>query len=78
MSKTKTITVDGLLWFPKTTVILFRHTNTHLRWGQAFHQFFKLEKITDPKNKDFCDRLYYESNKVKAKAMVASRTQTDQ
>lgn len=29
-----------------------------LRLGQAFHQYFKLEKITNEEDKIFCDRLY--------------------
>lgn len=72
MAKTSyKITEGGLLTFPKSTFDQFRHTNKHLRWGQAFHQFMKLEKCTQDKN--FCDRLYNEPSEEKAKAMVISR-----
>lgn len=58
--------------FPKTQVNAFQHKNKALRYGQAFHQFMKLEKVTG-QDKDFCDRLY-QANEDKAKAMIASRT----
>lgn len=48
-----------------------------LRLGQAFHQYFKLEKITDQENKIFCDRLY-ESSGDEANKMIESITDYDQ
>jgi hypothetical protein len=30
----------------------------YLRWGQAFHQFLELNKITSEPNKTWCDKLY--------------------
>ncbi len=65
------ITEAGLLSFPKSLFDRFRHANKNLRWGQAFHQFMKLEKCQQDKN--FCDRLYNEVDEEKAKAMVISR-----
>ena len=62
-----------MIMFSKTQVDKFRHMNKVLRWGQAFHHQFKLDKVTNPQDKEFCDRLY-EADEAKAKAMVASRT----
>lgn len=36
----------------------FKVTDPALRMGQAFHQHFKLEKITNPEAKAFADRIY--------------------
>jgi hypothetical protein len=55
---------------PKTRFSQFRHTNPNLRWGQEFHQFMGLEKITSDPNKIWCDRLYNEPNAARARAMV--------
>lgn len=38
-----------------------------LRYGQAFHQWFKLEKITNEENKAFCDKLYYTDDETAKK-----------
>lgn len=61
-----------MLMFPKSQVILFRHTNKALRYGQAFHQYMKLHKCNQ--DKAFCDKLYNETNTEIAKQMIASRT----
>ena len=45
----------------------------HLRVGQAFHQHFSLEKITNTDTKVFCDRLY-EADGDKAWKMIESIT----
>lgn len=66
-----------MLTFSKTTVNEFRHTNKSLRWGQAFHRFMKLDKITNLEDKNFCDKLYNANDEI-AKAMVASRTDKTQ
>ncbi len=66
-----------MLTFTKTLVKGFIHRNKALRWGQAFHQYAKLEKITG-QDKNFCDRLYNEVDEAKAKNMVASRTDNSQ
>lgn len=60
-----------MLTFPVSKVKQFKHNNKALRWGQAFHQFMKLEKCDQDKN--FCDKLYNADEDV-AKSMVASRT----
>ena len=61
-----------MLKFSKSEVGKFVHRNKALRWGQAFHQYFKLEKVTG-QDKYFCDKLY-NADEATAKAMVASRT----
>lgn len=60
-----------MLTFPSSKVKSFVHKNKALRWGQAFHQFMKLEKCHQDKH--FCDKLYTADDDV-AKSMVASRT----
>lgn len=62
-----------MLQFSSSEVKAFVHRNKALRWGQAFHQHFKLEKIQG-QDKNFCDRLYNEADDAKAKAMVQGRT----
>lgn len=66
-----------MLTFSKSEVENFVHRNTSKRWGQAFHQHFKLERVTG-QDKSFCDRLYNETNDERAKAMVISRTDQTQ
>lgn len=48
-----------------------------LRLGQAFHQHFKLEKITNEQDKMFCDILYNATDE-KANIMIASITDHSQ
>lgn len=67
-----------MLTFSKSEVSQFRHSNKSKRWGQAFFDYFKLGKITNPQDKEFCDRLYNEINDTKAKAMVQGRTDATQ
>ena len=62
-----------MIMFPATSVANFRRTNLALRYGQEFHQYMKLEKVTDPKDKLFCDRLFNANDKL-AKKMITSRT----
>lgn len=66
----------GLMIFSKSVVSQFQHVNKHLRYGQAFHQFMKLERCVQ--DKTFADRLYNEPREEKAKAMIASRTDSTQ
>ena len=61
-----------MIMFSATQVATFVHRNKSLRYGQAFHQFMKLEKIVDDSDKRFCDRLYNAIDEV-AKQMIASR-----
>lgn len=61
-----------VLTFPLSRVKKFKHANKALRWGQAFHQFMKLDKITGS-DKSFCDKLYTAPDDV-AMSMVRSRT----
>ena len=65
-----------MLMFSKSEVDRFRHNNKALRWGQAFYNHFKLEKVTG-QDKYFCDKLY-NADETTAKAMVASRTDHSQ
>ena len=64
--------------FTATEVANFKKTafNPALRWGQAFHQYFKLEKITSA-DKAWCDKLYY-ADSVVAKQMVDNATDFSQ
>ena len=63
-----------MIMFPKSRVIQFKHNNKHLRYGQAFHNYMKLHKVHNTQDKEFCDRLWAETNDEKAKAMIISRT----
>lgn len=60
-----------MLTFPKSAVERFRHRNLALRYGQAFHQHMKLEKVVGA-DKAFCDKLYNADEAI-ARAMIASR-----
>lgn len=60
------------LTFSRTEFKKFRHDNKLLRYGQQFHQYFKLEKITNPEDRVWCNKLYNASNDV-AKDMVKER-----
>lgn len=62
-----------MITFPATAIALFRHTDNFLRYGQAFHQHMKLDKISNLKDKVFCDKLYNADDEL-AKQMIASRT----
>lgn len=61
-----------MIMFPKSQVDKFRHVNKSKRYGQAIYDFLKLEKVHNPQDKEFCDRLYYAKDE-KAKTMVMSR-----
>lgn len=67
-----------MLTFSKSEVARFKHGNKALRWGQAFFNHFKLDKVTHPQDKEFCDRLYSEPSDAKARAMVQGRTDQTQ
>ncbi len=62
-----------MLTFQKTRVDKFRHINKALRYGQAFHQHMKLEKVQQPQDKEFCDRIYNEVDEARVKAWIKSR-----
>lgn len=66
-----------MLTFSKSEVDKFKHGNKALRWGQAFHQHFKLEKVTG-QDKNYCDRIYNEPDEQKARALVQGRTDQTQ
>lgn len=63
---------NDMITFSKSEVDRFVHRNKMLRYGQAFHCQFKLDKVTNPQDKEFCDRLWA-ADDDKAKAMIASR-----
>lgn len=63
-----------MIMFPISQVVRFKYKHKSLRYGQAFHNFMKLHKVTNPQDKEFCDRLWNERNDEKAKAMIISRT----
>ncbi len=60
----------GMLTFPRSRVDGFKHTNKHLRWGQAFYQYMQLHKCQQ--DYMFCQRLYNAPDEV-AQAMVKER-----
>ncbi len=64
--------------FTATEVNNFNKTprNPNLRFGQAFHQYFKLEKISG-QDKDWCDKLY-NADTATAKKMVEKATDSNQ
>lgn len=51
----------------------FTRTNKHLRWGQEFHGFAKLEKLNDPEDVHWADKLYNEPDECEAKGMVYAK-----
>lgn len=67
-----------MLTFSASEVKRFVHNNKAKRWGQDFYDFMKLDKVKDPQDKHFCDKLYNEPDDAKAKNMVASRTDKTQ
>jgi len=55
---------------PKSRFDAFRYDPASgLRWGQAFHQYMGLEKVTSNANKEWADKLYYAKDN-QAKNMV--------
>lgn len=70
------ISTTGMVTFSNSMVQQYHHNNKHLRWGQGFYQFMKLERCNT--DKFFLDRLYNETDDEKAKAMVRSRTDMTQ
>lgn len=66
-----TKSVEPKFTIPKSRFDEFGRTKAKnlngLRWGQAFHQFMDLEKMTS--QKEWCDKLY-NAPVLKAKAMV--------
>lgn len=49
-----------------------QHTGV-LRYGQEFHQWARLDKITNEQDKFFCDKLYQAGDAL-AKAMIDNIT----
>lgn len=66
-----------MLTFSASEVKRFVHNNKAKRWGQDFYDFMKLDKVKNPQDKHFCDKLYNAEESV-AKAMVKSRTDKTQ
>ena len=60
-----------MMSIPKSVFKSFRHDNKNKRWGQAFYDHMRLHKVYSERN--FCDRLYNETDDFKAKEMVKSR-----
>lgn len=71
------------LTFSKSTVFefnsVFKNSDMYrgLRMGQAFHQYMKLDKITNPEDKILCDKLY-EKDGQDAINMIESMTDYSQ
>lgn len=69
-----------MLTFSKSEVDQFNRLFkgiTGLRHGQAFHQHFKLEKISNEEDKMWADRLYQADGNI-ARTMIAERTDATQ
>lgn len=56
-------------------IIPIKHNPKHVtvNLGQAFHRYFKLDKITNEEDKNFCDRLY-EMGDEEAQKVIESIT----
>jgi hypothetical protein len=65
------------LTFSNSVIQDFRHDSKTLRYGQAFYQWVKLEKVVNEIDKCFCDRLYNADDDT-AKNMIKSRTDFSQ
>lgn len=69
-----------MLTFPKTLVDAFVESHEYqnfknhpeYRLGQAFHNFARLYKISNPDDKAFCDKLW-EADGVNALFLIAER-----
>lgn len=69
-----------MLTFSKSEVDQFNRlfqSGKGLRYGQAFHQHFKLEKVTNEEDVVWADRLYQTDGDI-AKAMIAGHTDATQ
>lgn len=66
-----------MISFPLSRVKKFVKRDNNLRYGQEFYVFMALEKVTNPADVVFCDRLY-EADGDLAKAMIASVTDPNQ
>lgn len=64
-----------MLTFTASSVKNFKHTDKNLRWGQAFHQYMKLNMVNS--DLEFCNKLYNEPDDKVAKQMVKDRTDKD-
>lgn len=62
-----------MLTFTASFLAQFKKIHPELRYGQEFHQWARLDKITNTEDKFFCDKLY-EAGDMLAKAMIDSRT----
>lgn len=64
--------------FPASTVSNFRKVWNYgtiykgMRYGQAFHTYFKLDQIELPENKQWCD-LLYQMDEIGASMMIMER-----
>ena len=58
---------------PNSLYIRFQRTNEHLRWGQEFYDFAKLEKLSSPENVAWAKKLYNEPSEDLAKKMVLAK-----
>jgi hypothetical protein len=67
----------GRLTFTSSVIQDFKHENKALRYGQAFYQWMKLEKVVNEVDKRFCGRLY-NADELTAKSMIFARTDFSQ
>lgn len=68
-----------MLMFPASMVKSFEESEWYAafkagngtRLGQAFHCFAKLHRVENPKDKEFCDKLWDADNEKAADLIVA-------
>lgn len=65
-----------MIRFSASEVARFRHQSPLLRYGQAFHQYFKLDRVTG-EDKIWCDRLYQADDET-ARRMINEQTDKNQ
>jgi len=61
--------IIDVLRFPKSRVVKFRKKFFALRYGQEFHNYMELYKVTDPRSKVVCDKIYNADSET-AKALI--------
>lgn len=70
-----TIKTNTAVFIPHSQVIEFNKNPVAkgLRWGQAFYDYMKMDKVTNPDYRAWADKLYNASDK-EAKVMVTQVT----
>ncbi|BEG72655.1 hypothetical protein [Pseudomonas phage PA1C] len=56
---------------PYTRLASFKNLDKNLRWGQAFHSHMELHKITNPEDKEWCDKLWNADDRTAADLLAS-------